>query len=105
MKRPQLFVVRRPAFTTLFFFAIVLSLGRQAAAEIIIPPPDLRPADQYRLIFLTSGIRDATSTDIEDYNAFVQQHANASPELAALGVEWKAAASTATRSSTQGVKK
>lgn len=68
----------------------------QVAAEIIIPPPDLSPGDQYRLLFMTSGMRDATSTEIEDYNAFVQQYADASPELAALAVNWQAVVSTPT---------
>lgn len=65
-------------------------------AEIIIPPPGLNTGDQYRLLFLSSGTRDATSGDIEDYNAFVQQHADASLALAALGVNWKAVVSTPT---------
>ena len=68
----------------------------QVAAKTIIPPPDLSPGDQYRLLFMTSGTRDATSTEIEDYNAFVQQYADASPELAALEVNWQAVVSTPT---------
>ena len=53
-------------------------------------PLDLEPGDQYRLIFTTSQRRDATSSDIGVYNDFVQSVANSSPELAALGVEWRA---------------
>lgn len=70
--------------------------ARPLFAEIMIPPPGLEDGDQYRLFFMTSGERDATSTDIEDYNAFVQSHADSSPELAALGLNWKAVVSTPT---------
>lgn len=51
--------------------------------------------DTYRLVFTTSTIRDATSTDINDYNAFVQSAANNS-SLGLGGVSWNAIASTAT---------
>lgn len=65
-------------------------------AALTIPPTGLNPGDQCRLLFLTSGQRDAASTDIEVYNTFVQRHADASPVLAALGVNWKAVVSTST---------
>lgn len=71
-------------------------LAGSVSAEIVIPPTGLNDGDEYRLFFMTSGKRDATSTDIEDYNAFVQLHADNSPELAALGVSWKAVVSTPT---------
>lgn len=48
--------------------------------------------DQYRLVFITSQTTDATSTDINTYNAFVQNVANA----AGLGTGWKMVGSTAT---------
>ena len=81
---------RRSVLTFLAVFAVLNSVD----AEIIIPPPRLGPGDQYRLIFTTSQRRDATSSNIGVYNDFVQSLADASPELAALGVEWKALAST-----------
>lgn len=46
--------------------------------------------DQYRLLFLTSATTDATSSDIETYNEFVQGVADA----ADLGGTWKVVAST-----------
>lgn len=52
--------------------------------------------DQYRLIFVTSERRDATSGDIEDYNQFVQSVADAAPVLGKWNLEWKAMISTAT---------
>jgi hypothetical protein len=49
------------------------------------------PGDTYRLVFITSTTRDATSTNIADYNAFVQTVAN----TAGYGsVTWTAIAST-----------
>ena len=51
--------------------------------------------DTYRLIFATSMGTEATSTDIEFYNTFVQNAANASA-LGLGSVTWKALASTET---------
>ena len=59
-------------------------------------PSGLNPGDQYRLAFVTSTTRDATSSNIADYNSFVTSDANSVPALAALGTTWKAIASTAT---------
>ena len=50
----------------------------QAAGDTQVPddwaliPSALGPGDQFRLIFLSSTKQDATSTDIADYNAFIQ---------------------------------
>ena len=44
-----------------------------------IVPDCLSPGDTYRIIFVTSGERDATSADIADYNAFVQTQAVGTP--------------------------
>ncbi len=65
-------------------------------AQVILQPEGLEPGDQYRLIFTTSAKRDATSSNIEDYNNFVQSVADSSPEVASWGLEWKAIASTPT---------
>ena len=40
-------------------------------------PAGLSPGDQFRLLFTSSTSRNATSTDIEDYNRFVQNRAAA----------------------------
>ena len=76
----------------------VLSLlvAPYSQAAPITVPTNLNPGDQYRLAFITSGTRDATSSDIDDYNDFVQAAADAVPQLAALGTTWKAIGSTAT---------
>jgi hypothetical protein len=73
-------------------FAVVLS-ATPLPAEVI--PPNLPPGSPYQLIFVTSGKRDATSTDVADYNAFVAQQAALNPDLP-QGLTWRVIASTAT---------
>ena len=51
--------------------------------------------DTYRLVFASSAGRDALSTDIADYNAFIQGLANASP-LGLSSVTWNALVSSET---------
>ena len=56
---------------------------------------NLNPGDTYHLVFVTEGTRDATSTDIADYNAFVKAEAErpgATTEN--LGINWFAIGST-----------
>ena len=74
--------------------AVVVTAGSAAAIPITVPT-SLSPGDQYRLAFVTSTTRDATSSDINDYNAFVTTAANTQPALTALGTTWKAIGSTA----------
>lgn len=55
------------------------------------------PGDQYRLAFYTSATRNATSSDINDYNAFVQNVAASSTAFPLLGNgTWKVLGSTPT---------
>jgi hypothetical protein len=80
------------------------TLGASAArAVIVIPPTGLNPGDQYRLVFVTSGARDATSSNIADYNTFVTNAARNSSVLDTaltnagfnpLAINWTAIAST-----------
>lgn len=74
-------------------FAIVAATPMPA--QVVRIPGGLNPGDEYRLTFLTSAMRDATSSNIEDYNEFVQKVADAASEVGSWGIEWKAAASTA----------
>jgi len=67
-----------------------------ALAAPITVPTGLNPGDQYRLAFITSTTRFATSADIADYNAFVTTVANTVPELVALGTTWTSIISTTT---------
>ena len=76
--------------------ALVLLAGTAFAGPIFTQPAVLAPGDQYRLVFVTSTTRDATSSNIGDYNTFVTNAAAAVTELAALGTTWSAIGSTAT---------
>ncbi len=85
--------------TSISFAVITISVamllnGSIAGAAIITQPGGLTLGDQYHLAFVTSGVRDATSTDIADYNTFVTNAANAVPELVALNTEWFVIGST-----------
>lgn len=70
------------------------SLASPVAAQIVTVPAGLNPGDQYRLIFVTDGTKDATSNEIADYNLFVTNEAATAPALSALGTNWFAVAST-----------
>jgi hypothetical protein len=80
------------------------TLGASAArAVIVIPPTGLAPGSEYRLVFVTSGTRNATSSNIDIYNTFVQNAARSSSvlntALTAAGfdptsITWTAIAST-----------
>jgi hypothetical protein len=72
----------------------LLGLSSLATAAPITIPPGLNPGDQYRLAFVTSTTRDATSSNIAVYNDFVTASATAQAELNALGTTWTAIAST-----------
>jgi hypothetical protein len=78
----------------LVLVAPLLALAAESRAVPITVPTSLNPGDQYRLAFVTSTTRNATSTNIADYNAFVDGVAELIPQLAALGQDWKAIAST-----------
>lgn len=79
-------------FEILFTLFLVAQI---AVGDVIIPPPGLESGDEYRLAFVTSGVRRATSTDIEFYNDFVNLEASrANSIISALDIEWKAIVST-----------
>ena len=59
-----------------------------------IPNDDFIEGRSFRLLFVTSTTRDGTSSDIADYNAFVQGRAAANGHLADLSGEFRALAST-----------
>ncbi|GCA78772.1 PEP-CTERM sorting domain-containing protein [Microcystis aeruginosa] len=76
------------------------TLGTSAAqAALVVVPTGLAPGAQYRLVFVTADTRDATSTDINDYNTFVTNQVTGSALANALSgagltTTWKAIAST-----------
>jgi len=89
------FYPRSNHFTALLL-AAALSLGSATVshAASIIVPAGVQPGDTYRIIFVTSAKRNATSSNIADYNQFVTNAANLSPELQSLNTTWTALAST-----------
>ena len=70
--------------------------GAGALAGSVVVPVGLTAGDQYYLAFVTAGTRDATSSNIADYNQFVQSQAALNPALTGtnMGVQWLAVAST-----------
>jgi hypothetical protein len=58
-------------------------------------PAGLAPGAQFRFLFLTSGTQAATSTDIADYNTFVNSQASGATYEGSV-VSWQAVGSTAT---------
>jgi MYXO-CTERM domain-containing protein len=74
-----------------------LAAASAQAALVFAPLTDLglSPGDTYRYAFVTSTTRDATSTDIADYNAFVQTVGDATGSLfAGSSIAWSAIFST-----------
>lgn len=65
------------------------------AAAPLTTPNGLAPGTHFRFIYVTSGTTPATSTDIADYNSFVQAQASGATYAGAT-VNWKAIGSTAT---------
>jgi hypothetical protein len=74
--------------------AIVLALATTSQAQPITIPSGLNPGDSYRLAFVTSTTRNATSSNIVVYDALVTAAANSVGELASLGTTWHAIGST-----------
>jgi len=76
--------------------AVTAILLSASIASAVIIPAGLNPGDTYHLVFVTDGTRDATSSDIEDYNDFVQGEAALNPVMTGtdLGVQYHAIAST-----------
>ena len=74
----------------------VLGVTASVASADIVVPPSLSPGDKYHLVFVTSTTRDATSTNIADYNSFVQAAADAAGIGSGDGVDWFAIGGTQT---------
>ncbi|MEM7205609.1 MAG: hypothetical protein AAF628_35465 [Planctomycetota bacterium] len=70
--------------------------GQLRLSDALAPPADLSPGDPYRVMVVTDGTRDAMSTDIADYNAFVTADVEQVDDLFGLNTQWSAVASTAT---------
>jgi hypothetical protein len=88
--------MRRRLNTVLTGCLLLGLIAPWAHAEIIngqYVPPGLNVGDQYRLVFITSGVIDGNSMDPNDYDAFLtDQVAGTALEGAAYG--WSAVVST-----------
>ena len=80
---------------SLIFIFVALYGWIISTAEASYIPSGLNPGDHYQLIFVTSTARDATSSNISDYNAFVNTAAKHSGSLVS-NVLFYAIASTGT---------
>ena len=81
MRRNQLLFSRINLIKQLFFSFFCLSMVAVADAGTIVAPVGLLPGTQFRVIFVTAGKMNATSTNIQDYDNFVNAQAmNASYE-------------------------
>jgi hypothetical protein len=82
--------------------ALSLSLSAISAHALDAPaamvPAGLNPGDDFYIIFVTSTTRDATSTDIADYNAFVNTAADLSGGKGTddATITWRVVGATAT---------
>lgn len=77
-------------------FLLTLSVLSTAADAAIVVPVGLQPGDQYYLAFVTRDARNAASSDIAEYDAFVQAQAaqNAALTGTDMGVQWRVVGST-----------
>lgn len=85
-------ILRLKWFGALVTFGCLVGEGY---GSLIPVPPGLNPGDTYQLAFISSTARDGISTQILDYNNFVQGVANAAGIGTSAGVTWYAIASTA----------
>ena len=81
--RARSLAARGLAAVLLAAFAALLALPLQAQAQTAVPhdwsliPSGLGPGDKFRLLFLSSTKRNASSTTIGTYNTFIQDLAAA----------------------------
>ena len=87
--------------------AIALSVGLLVAcapaahAGIIMTPAGLGPGDQFRVIFVSSATRNASSSDIAEYDTFITNLASAAGlTYNGASVTWQALGSTVTFTAT-----
>ena len=79
-----------------FVLLAVLAALPSVSAQGVALPVGLQGGGQYRLLIVTEGRRNAVSTNIADYNAFVTAEAAGNPALDALNTTWTAVCSTTT---------
>ncbi len=75
--------------------ALALSLSAGQARAGIMTPAGLSPGDQFRVLFVSSATRDATSANIADYDTFITDLANAAGlTYNGAAVTWQALGTT-----------
>ena len=91
-------VMRNWTFWTGLLTLVVgmISIPASMASATILVPGDLEVGDTYHLAFVTDGKTTAESTNIADYNAFVNLEASATGATTEnYGINWYAIGSTA----------
>ena len=78
-----------------FFSIVTQSTAKLAVASSLVAPLGLKPGDTFRFIFVTSNTTDATSSNIRDYDNFVNANANEVTYNGAV-INWLAIGSTDT---------
>ena len=76
--------------------------GRAEASPALTTPAGLSSGDHFRFVFVTDGSRDATSSNINDYNTFVTEQAGGAT-YNGKPITWVAIASTPTVNATDNV--
>lgn len=80
----------------LIFPVMCLALLANTLSAAIIHPGSLVDGDKYRYAFVTSTTRDATSSDIADYDAHVNAAIDVADPTGLGAINWRAWGSTAT---------
>lgn len=83
----------------LILFALLAFTSQAQGVSVPFVPSDLSPGDEYHVVFFSEDTTEATSTDIDDYNAFAQDQGDLDipgSQTKSWGVNWFAIASTST---------
>lgn len=77
--------------------AFVLAILAASSHAALVVPAGLSPGDTYHVIFASSTTRDATSSNIADYDAHIQAAADAAGIGSSIGLnDWRVVGSTPT---------
>lgn len=90
--------IRTPRLAEAMAAVALLVAAVPARADLMLIPAGLSAGDQFRVAFVSSATRDARSSNIADYDAFVSNLASAAGIDTYFGapVTWRALGSTAT---------
>jgi PEP-CTERM motif-containing protein len=87
--------------TALLWFGF--GVGGRARAALALPTPGgLSPGQSFRFVFVTDGTTTATSSNIADYNSFVNAQAEGAT-YDGMAIKWDAIASTPTENAIANV--